>query len=164
MPNTHLDTARWTSPAYAIKFAQIDRVTTPDAHESPFRLSAWGMSAGLRTLLADFTDSEINQAVQWLTSYQNEHLIYMLEKAHRDEGLDRMMPSLDHLFIAIDAELYLPRGMRIVVTCVTNIVPFDNEDIHDLDKFIAVLDPGEVNHYIRERRGMNLQSHVKHVH
>ncbi|MEL6408733.1 MAG: hypothetical protein AAFR81_30485, partial [Chloroflexota bacterium] len=68
MPNTHLDTARWTSPAYAIKFAQIDRVTTPDAHESPFRLSAWGMSAGLRTLLADFTDSEINQAVQWLTS------------------------------------------------------------------------------------------------
>lgn len=157
------NTARWTSSAYSITFAQVDRVSNPDAAESPFRLSAWGMSTGLRTLLADFTDEEINQAVQWLNSFQNEHLIHMLEQANREAGSHQLLPDIDHLFIAIDAEMYLPRGMRIVVTLVTNIVPFQSEDIHDLDKFVAVLDPGETTHYIRERRDMNLPAHLNVV-
>jgi hypothetical protein len=59
------------------------------------------------------------------------------------------MPPLQNLFIATNAELFLPRGLKIVVSCVTNIVPRREDDT--VDKFVAVLDPSEAQLYIQER-------------
>jgi len=160
---TTVNTARWTSPAYDVQFGQIDIVTPNDMTEQTFRLSAWGLSLGLRLLLTEYSDQEIRQAISWLTIQQNAYVAMMLEQVMMSAEWTVGVPPLDHLFLSIDAELYLPRGLRMVVTCVTNIVTLSVDDAA-LDKFVAVLDPGEAHLYVQERRGMNLPDTIQVVH
>lgn len=156
--DTPLDTGRWTSPVYRVQFARIERVQVPawdddpDYLEPPFHLSAWGISEGLYSLLVDYSARDIYDATSWLTTTQNRLVVNALEQMSQDSTMHAgNMPSLEHLFIAIETELYLPRGLRMPVSCVTNIVPHGN-DTDALDKFVAVLDPGETRFYIRERK------------
>jgi hypothetical protein len=153
------DTGRWTSQAYQVQFARVEEVpriqpdaTDPDYMESPFHMSAWGISKGLYSLLEGYTPREIYDATGWLTTMQNHLVVDALEQMKYDAYYDgQHMPPLEYLFIAIDAELYLPRGLKMHVTCVTNIVPHSDKS-DELDKFVAVLDPGEAKSYILERK------------
>ena len=70
---------------------------------------------------------------------------------------------IDQIFISIDAELFLPRGLRMHVTCITNIVQVGS-DQEMLDKFVAVLDPGEATTYVSERRGMTVSKNPNAIH
>lgn len=159
----HDATARWTSSAYKIQFGQVDYVTGQSPQDAGFNMSAWGISENLRALLADFTDAEIASAVEWLTIQQNAYLAILLEEARSNLAGDLDSPILEQLFIAIDAELFLPRGLRLIVTCVTNIVQAMTDNNH-LDKFVAVLDPGEAKQYIVERRDINTQYNDNLIH
>ncbi len=148
----HPQTSRWTSRAYGVQFGQIETLKTGEEELSAFTLSAWGVSRDLRALLGDYSDGQIEDAARWLTMQQNNLVADILEQMSLDTRLGTAtLPPLEHLFITVDAELYLPRGLRLPVTCVTNIVPHDDDD-DGLEKFVAVLDPGEVQPYIEERR------------
>ena len=155
------DTARWTSPAYHIRFGHIAELTQQQFDIEPFHVSAWGLSDGLSHLLMDYEAIALHPAFEDLISQQNAHMVLMLNQAM--EASDFNYEVLDQVFISIDTEIFLPRGLRMHVTCVTNIVQVDIENA-SLDKFVAVLDPGEVEHYIRERRGMTISTkrHVIH--
>ena len=50
------DTARWTSPAYGVRFGRVAEVMGQAAQQETFRVSAWGLSAGLTDLLADYSE------------------------------------------------------------------------------------------------------------
>lgn len=162
--NPIMDTARWTSPAYQVQFGQIAYVQPQAQQETAFALSAWGVSQGVKTMLAGYSDTEIQQSAEWLTMQQNAMVAQMLEQMSYEMRLDGgTLPPLEDLFITIDAELFLPRGLRMDVTCVTNIVPQGDE--HDsLQKFVAVLDPSEARAYIVERRGTNNKGHHERLH
>lgn len=153
-PYLTLDTERWTSSAYQIKFDQIALIDSQENPDASFRLSAWGLSSSLRHLLADYNDEDIRKAVEWLTIHQNAYVALMLEDAML-KGQKSDLPTLDQIFISIDTELYLPRGLRMIVTCITNIVQVDDNN-HELDKFVAVVDPGEAHIYAVERRGISM--------
>lgn len=153
-------TARWTSPAYDVNFGQIDAVHTDHLQEQSFRLSAWGLSSGLRSLLEDYSDDDIRKAISWLTIQQNAYVAMLLDQVSIAPEWDTTTPTLNQLYFAIDAELFLPRGLRMVVTCVTNIVASSDGE---LDKFVAVLDPGEAYLYVQERRGMDLNHTITRI-
>jgi hypothetical protein len=103
-------------------------------------------------LLRDYSDGQVEDAARWVTMQQNGLVADILEQMSFDTRLGAApLPPLEQLFITVDAELYLPRGLRLPVTCVTNIVPHERDD-DGLEKFVAVLDPGEVQPYIQERR------------
>lgn len=157
MDALHQDTARWTSPSYHIQFATVRQFDQDDNAESAFDLSAWGLSRSLRDLLQDYSERDLREAVDWTTTHQNRLVAEILEamaSEARQQG--RGIPPLDTVFITVEADLYLPRGLRMSVACVTNIVPLDNGDDSDgLNKFVAVLDPGEAQAYIDERSGMD---------
>lgn len=158
-----LDTERWTSPAYQVKFDQIALIDSQENPNASFRLSAWGLSVGLRQLLADYSDEDVRKAVDWLTIQQNAYVALMLEDTllNFEQRLD--LPMLDQIFISIDTELYLPKGLRMMVTCITNIVQVDEHN-HELDKFVAVVDPGEAHIYAVERRGISMINHDTRKH
>lgn len=158
-----LDTERWTSSAYQITFDQIALIDSQENPDASFRLSAWGISTSLRQLLADYSDQDIRKAVDWLTIQQNAYVALMLEDAMLNVEQRIDLPMLDQIFISIDAELYLPRGLRMIVTCITNIVQVD-ENNHELDKFVAVVDPGEAHVYAIERRGISMINANTHKH
>ncbi len=156
--DTPPDTGRWTSPVYRVQFARVEQVQSvpydeeQDYLEPPFHLSAWGISNGLYSLLDDYSDRAIYDATAWLTTTQNRLVVTALEQMSQDTlRHEEPMPSLEYLFIAVEAELYLPRGLRMPVNCVTNIIPH-GADTNALDKFVAVLDPGETRFYIQERK------------
>lgn len=153
--NLHDHTQRWTSSAYQINFGLISLVDSKQFQHESFRLSAWGLSTNLNQLLADYSDNEIRESVNWLTLQQNTYVAIMLEDAMLNLGTELNLMMIDQIFIAVDAELYLPRGLRMIVTCITNIVQIDAEK-HELDKFVAVVDPGEAHIYTQERRIMNV--------
>lgn len=155
------DTARWTSPAYDVKFGQISELTSQQQDYNSFRVSAWGLSRGLSHLLKDYSQRELQSALDWLIISQNTHMVVMLNQAIEFEGFGYDM--LDQIYVTIDTELFLPRGLRMHVTCITNIVQVDAES-GALDKFVAVLDPGEARQYIQERRGMTIQTTAQNVH
>lgn len=143
------DTARWTSGAYRVQFDTV-KYMPGSGDDDMFDVSAWGISHSLRHLLADYRDEEIRNAAEWLAGNQSTLVANLLEDMavnayHQGEA----MPPLQNLFIATNAELFLPRGLKIVVSCVTNIVPRREDDT--VDKFVAVLDPSEAQLYIQER-------------
>lgn len=145
------DTARWTSSTYRIKFAAVGYVDAQIEGEQAFDLSAYGISSTLRTLLEDYSDGDLRIAAAWVAAYQNHDVANALQSmaAHAyNSGAD--MPELQDVFIAIEADLYLPGGLKMPVTCVTNIVPHGNHEDR-MDKFVAVLDPSETRFYIDER-------------
>jgi hypothetical protein len=159
-----MDTARWTSSAYQIRFGQIALVQPQAQTETAFALSAWGVSQGVKALLETYSDTEIQQAAEWLTMQQNAMVAQMLEQMSYELRMDgATLPPLEDLFITIDAELFLPRGLRMDVTCVTNIVPQGDEN-DSLQKFVAVLDPSEARAYILERRGTNNKGRHEKLH
>ncbi len=151
----HPQTSRWTSRAYEVQFGQIETLKTGEEEMSAFSLSAWGLSRDLRALLSDYSDVQIHDAAKWVTMQQNNLVADILEQMSYETQLGTAnLPPLEQLFITVEAELFLPHGLRLPVTCVTNIVPHDpTED--SLEKFVAVLDPGEVRPYIQERRENN---------
>lgn len=154
------DTARWTSPAYEIKFGRINEMTSQAYEHENFRISAVGLSAGLMGLLADYRDEQLRSSIDHLIYQQNAHVVILLDHAMNSEGFD--FERLDQIFIAIDAELFLPRGLRMHVTCITNIV--QPGDDRQLDKFVAIVDPGEAEKYVSERRGMTFVSDRNSIH
>lgn len=142
---------RWTSPLYAVQFASVE--TVPDHLDSEylFDLSAWGISQSLRALLVDYSDEDIRSAVNWLAEQQNYIVTDALSEmvlTMRDNG--QYIPRMQSLFVMNEADLFLPKGLRVPVTCVTNIVP-RNQPYEAVDKFVAILDPAEAQHYIEER-------------
>lgn len=157
------DVERWTSTAYRIRFGQVEFVQTPPDQEGAFHISAWGISKSLRDLLSDYSNQQIHDATAHLTLQQNSIVAEILEQVSFSSRLEGgMIPSLEELFIAIHAEIYLPRGLRMLVTCVTNIVSH-GEDA-GLDKFVAILDPGEAQMYVQERKGNSTPSSDKMFH
>ena len=155
------DTARWTSPAFQVRFGHIAELEQQQHEIEPFRVSAWGLSEGLSQLLADYTSSGLHSALDWMIVHQNARMVMMLNEAvvAQDFNYD----ILDRVFISIDTEIFLRGGLRMHVTCVTNIVQVDSET-SALDKFVAVLDPGEAEQYIRERRDMIVPPNQNTVH
>ncbi|GAB5492372.1 MAG: hypothetical protein Phog2KO_25870 [Phototrophicaceae bacterium] len=158
-----VDTERWTSSAYQIKFSQISLVDSQENPNASFRMSAWGLSTGLKHLLTDYSEKDIQTSADWLTIQQNAYVAVMLEDAMMSFGNTLELPMLDQIFISIDAELFLPNGLRMLVTCITNIVQV-NDQTHDLDKFVAIVDPGEAQSYILERRGTSSSIHSRFAH
>lgn len=158
------DTERWTSEAYQVRFGRIDTVEPADEEPVGFRVSAWGLSKRLHSLLDDYSDRDIHDATEWLTAQQNNIVADILHQmSFNSQHEQASMPSLDQLFITVDAELYLPRGLRMIVSCVTNIVPHGTA--HDgLDKFVAILDPTEVETYIFERKGSSTSQPNERLH
>jgi hypothetical protein len=162
--NPEVDTLRWTSPAYQIQFGQVAYVVPQGQQETAFALSAWGISRGLKALLETYSDSDTRDAAEWLTMQQNSLVAQMLEQMSYELRLDGgSLPPLENLFITIDSEMFLPHGLRLDVTCVTNIVP-QGEKNEGLQKFVAVLDPSEARAYILERRGTNSAGHREKLH
>mgnify|MGYP006979900638 CR=1 FL=1 len=154
------DTARWTSPAYDVKFGRVEEVPAQSYEHENFRMSAIGISAGLMELLSDYRAEKLRSSLDHLLFQQNAHVVILLDRAMSNDEFNFEM--LDQIFIAIDAELFLPRGLRMHVTCVTNIVqPGDDSQ---LDKFVAVLDPGEAEKYVAERRGMTFATDSNIIH
>jgi hypothetical protein len=149
----HTSIERWTSSAYRIRFGQIAFVYPEPDQEAAFRVSAWGISENLRYLLADYSDEHIRQTAEWLTIQQNTLVADVLDQVQNDPYLvEDGIPPLEHIFISFNSEMYLKGGLRLSVICVTNIVPY-GQPTAGLDKFVALLDPGEAKTYIRERRG-----------
>lgn len=155
------DTARWASPAYQVTFGHVSEITPQQYDYNSFRVSAWGLSEGLSHLLKGYSQSELQSALDWLIISQNAHMVVMLNQAMESDSFDYNM--LDQIFVTIDTELFLPRGLRMHVTCVTNIVQID-VDTATLDKFVAVLDPGEARQYVQERRGMTITTTQDTIH
>ena len=157
------DVERWTSTAYRVRFGQVEFVQTPPDQEGAFHISAWGISQSLCELLGDYSNQQIHDATAHLTLQQNSVVAEILEQVSFSSRLDGgMVPSLEDLFIAIHAEIYLPRGLRMLVTCVTNIVSHGIES--GLDKFVAILDPGEAQMYVQERKGSSTTTGDKMLH
>ena len=159
-PNVPFDTNRWTSPVYKIRFGHVSIVENEPEQEAAFTVSAWGLSNNLSLLLRDYSAAHIREATEWLTIQQNAMVADVLE---RMQYSGRVVPPLEQLFIAIDGELFLPNGLKMHVTCVTNIVPHGNT-ADGLDKFVAILDPGETDTYIIERKGVGLPTFGERVH
>ncbi|MGB7337842.1 MAG: hypothetical protein WBC91_03035 [Phototrophicaceae bacterium] len=155
------DTARWTSSFYSVEFEQLSEIVSEQPDSEAFRISAWGISRGLHHLLGDYSAHEIKQAADWLVIHQNAHVVVLLSEAMTDADFN--FSVLDQVFISIDAELFLPRGLRMHVTCITNIVQAGS-DLSSLDKFVAILDPGEARKYILERRGTHVSSQSAAIH
>jgi len=150
------NTERWTSDAYRVRFAQIESIQ-PDSEdeEIAFDLSAWGISSGLRHLLVDYSDNELRDSSQWLTAQQNHLVADLLAQLLSESRLiSDDVPQIEHLFITVHAELFLSHGLRMHVACVTNIVPREANS-NRLEKFVAILDPGEVQAYVSERKQTN---------
>lgn len=146
-----LDTGRWTSDVYTVQFGQIEHLSNTQEGDNAFRYSAWGMSSALRELLADYSDSKIRNGAQHLTVQQNHFVGELLAHFALDWSRNNEpMPALETLFFTVDAELFLPHGLRMHVVCVTNIVPVNDHEA--LDKFVAILDPGEAAAYVAERK------------
>lgn len=157
-------TARWTSPIYAVKFGQVEHIPYYPDEQDAFQMSAWGVSAVLRELLADYSDTQIRSSAEWLTLQQNQVVGEMLVMSQMEQQIlnDKMAP-LETMFFVVDSELYLPRGLRMQVACITNIVPLGEPD-YGLDKFVAIVDPGEVSTYIAERRTQGMAWHTSWLH
>jgi hypothetical protein len=149
--DTGSETARWTSGVYEVQFGQIALIEPIPDQRTAFQMNAWGLSKDLRELLADYSDTQVHRAIEWVLMQQTALIVNMLEHISMEGGF---MPPLEHLFISLDTELFLPRGLRMLVTCITNIVPRGDED-DSLDKFVAVLDPSEALTYVEERRGLS---------
>jgi hypothetical protein len=150
--------SRWTSAAFQVRFGHIAMLPT-HIHDKNFNMSAWGLSTTLCDLLDQYSREEIAEAGRWLTIQQNAMVAMMLEEITFEAHMSRKQaPAIEDLFFSLDAELYLPRGLRMDVICVTNIVP-DQESDDGLEKFVAVLDYSEVEQYIIERRGVGLTPH-----
>jgi hypothetical protein len=145
------ETSRWTSGAYEVQFGQIGIVEANPEQAAPFQLSAWGLSKDLRELLGDYSDTDVSRAVEWMMLQQTRMVVHMLEQITIEQGF---VPPLENLFISVEGELFLARGLKLLVVCITNIVPCGNEN-EGLDKFVAVLDPGEARNYIEERQGLS---------
>jgi hypothetical protein len=154
------DTNRWTSPVYNVQFGQVSIVAPEAEQEAAFKVSAWGLSKNLRSLLKDYSDAHVREATEWLTLQQNALVADVLEQMQYS---GQAIPPLEHLFIAIDGELFLPNGLRMLVTCVTNIVPHGTPS-DGLDKFVAILDPGESDKYVIERKGVGLPTFGERIH
>ena len=150
--DVRVGTERWSSDTYTIQFGMLEYIETPDGHpEDNFHISAWGLSKSLHKLLADYSEAQLRQSALWLHREQNRLVVEILEEVgHEAYRQNRSIPPLDDLFITVDAEMFLPRGLRMVVTCVTNIVPHFNNG--NVDKFVAIVDPGEAERYIAERQ------------
>ena len=155
------DTARWTSPAFQIRFGHITELAQQSYEIEAFRVSAWGLSEGLSQLLSDYPSSMLHHTLDTLIVNQNAHMVMMLNEAMTISDFN--YDILDQVFITIDTEIFLPGGLRMHVACVTNIAQV-NSDTATLDKFVAILDPGEAEHYIRERRGMTLSPKRHTIH
>jgi hypothetical protein len=154
------DTNRWTSPIYNVQFGQVAVVEPEPEQEAAFAVSAWGLSKNLSSLLKDYSDTHVREATEWLTIQQNALVADVLDQMqYSRQGI----PPLEHLFIAIDGELFLPNGLRMLVTCVTNIVPHGTP-ADGLDKFVAILDPGESDTYVGERKGVGLPTLGERIH
>lgn len=145
------ETARWTSGVYDVQFGQIGILELNSDQSAPFQLSAWGLSKDLRELLSDYSDTDLSRAIEWLMVQQTHMVVNMLERISYEQGF---VPPLEQLFISVDGELFLGRGLKMPVICITNIVPRGNEE-DGLDKFVAILDHGEARNYVEERRGLN---------
>lgn len=159
-----IDTERWTSPSYHIQFETIEYVLAEPDDDETFDMSAWGISRGLRALLADYSDWQVAVSTRRITGYQSQVVANVLENMAMDaQSRGESIPPLEHLFIAIDGMLFMPDGLRVDVCCVTNIVP-RGEPEDGLDKFVAILDPGEAQFYIDERTGANLPPDNGRVH
>lgn len=149
--NLHDLTARWTSPAYSVNFGLLASIEDDDMERDIFSRSVWGVSEGLRELLSDYSDIRLRQSATWLTLQQNHMVARMLDDLAGDTSYQ--MPSLstlEKLFIVIDSELFLP-GLKLVVTCVTSVM-LDEDEEDGITRFVALLDPGEVQQYITERQ------------
>ncbi|MCA9885940.1 MAG: hypothetical protein KC546_15975 [Anaerolineae bacterium] len=157
------DTARWTSNAYQVQFDTVQYLQSNEDDES-FRMSAWGMSHRLRLLLGDYRDDEIRSATEWLANHQNMIVADMLEDmALHSFRQGETMPPLHTLFIAVETDLFLPRGLKINVSCITNMVPDDDSD-DSVDKFVAVLDPSEAHLYVMERSESYTPPRTQYLH
>lgn len=159
----HSETARWTSSAYRVQFDTVQYLQA-DEQDDSFRMSAWGMSQHLRTLLSDYRDEEINMATHWLANHQSNMVADLLEDlALQTFRQGEAMPPLHTLFIAVETQLFLPRGLKINVSCVTNIVAEDETE-ESLDKFVAVLDPSEAQLYVMERSDGYVPQRTQYLH
>lgn len=150
--SSEFDSSRWTSEVYTIQFGQISTTRQKAKGESIYRMSGWGVSQSLRSLLADYSNDAVRQAVEWMADRQNEIVLDILEELQYQPT---QILSIEQLFIAVDTELFLTKGLRMPVTCVTNIVPYGNI-ASGLEKFVAILDPSEANQYIAERKGTSM--------
>lgn len=158
-----METERWTSPIYQIQFGAVESITEEN-DEYSFDTSAWGISTTLWRLLADYSRLTLRTSIEWLTAHQNQMVADILENlAYDSHRRGEPIPPLQHVFIAVESELYMPRGLRLPVICVTNIVPHGDEE-DSMDKFVAVLDPGEAELYINERTGNNRPHHDDRIH
>lgn len=158
-PTTAQLTARWTAPAYAVKFGQVEQLPQAPEEQRAFGVSAWGVSVVIRDLLADFSNTQVRDSAEWLTLQQNQLVSEMLVMSQIDWfRVHEPAPPLENMFFSIDTELFLPRGLMMHVTCVTNIVPRGGAE-DGLDKFVAILDPGEVPPYIAERKSYGMAWH-----
>jgi len=140
-PLIPFDTNRWTSPVYNVQFGQVSIVAPEAEQEAAFKVSAWGLSKNLRSLLKDYSDAHVREATEWLTLQQNAMVADVLEQMQYS---GQAIPPLEHLFIAIDGELFLPND--------------------GLDKFVAILDPGESDKYVIERKGVGLPTFGERIH
>ncbi len=156
-------TSRWTSPAYMVQFAAI-REFEPFSHGQTFDLSAWGISRSVHNLLSGIPDSLIMSATDWLTGQQNDLIADFLHRIAQESQLTGVkVPPLHDMFITVEDTLFLPQGLKMPVACVTNIVPHGDLD-DSMDKFVAVLDPVEIEPYINERTGRHLPVHDVQIH
>lgn len=157
-PIHSIDLTRWTSEGFQVRFGQVALLPITN-QDSQFQSSAWGISTCLCDLLDEYSDEERAEAGRWLTLQQNGAVAMMLEDiTYEFQASNKQVPALEDLFFPIDAELFLPRGLRMDVICVTNIVP-DPDSGEGLEKFVAVLDHSEVEQYINERRGIGMTAH-----
>ncbi|MDQ7024630.1 MAG: hypothetical protein Q9P01_07305 [Anaerolineae bacterium] len=154
------DTNRWTAHIYTVQFEQVSIMQPEPDEEATFAVSAWGLSKNLSSLLTDYSDKHVREATEWLTLQQNALVADVLEQMQYS---GQAIPPLEHLFIAIDGELFLPYGLRMLVTCITNIVPRGNPS-DGLDKFVAILDPSETDSYVSERKDVSLPMFGERIH
>lgn len=158
-PTTAQLTARWTATAYAVGFGQVEQVPQLSEEQQAFQVSAWGVSAILRELLGDYSNMQVRASAEWLTLQQNQLVSEMLMMSQIDWFREHEpAPPLENMFFSVDTELFLPHGMMMHVTCVTNIVPRGEAD-DGLDKFVAILEPSEVTAYIAERKSHGMAWH-----
>ncbi|MGJ3237974.1 MAG: hypothetical protein ACFE0Q_04650 [Anaerolineae bacterium] len=155
-------TARWTSPAYGINFGHIAKMPIDEQEANIFRFSAWGLSSSLSRLLAHYPESQVKASAQALIADQHEHVIVALEQIISGMNSEFYTSDLDHIFVTVpNCDMFLAGGLRLPVTCVTNILQVKGgPEVATLNKFVAVLDAGEVQPYITERMGMIITRQV----
>jgi len=144
-----IDTIRWASVDYQIKFERITQETPIKAPEG-LTLTAWGLSKNLNLLLNNPSPEQITDIVRSYLPYIIETVVDMIAlMIDESERTNSRFPPIDSLYLVVQADLVMPGYSILPVDFVTNIVRSQKPD--KVIKFIALLDPSETSIYIDER-------------